>query len=63
MVPYKGGGFVQDLAKPRKIFLVPVLQENTHDIEQKTNGALTVQWTSMTNFHESNTDWNASGTL
>ena len=52
---------LQSPGKSPNTSLLP--EENTPDIEQKTNGALTVQWTSMMNFHESNTDWNASGTL
>ena len=52
---------LQSPGKSPNTSLLP--EENTPDIEQKTNGALTVQWTSMTNFHESKTNWNASGTL
>ena len=48
VVPYhtRRGWFraVTYLAKPRKISLI---------MSHKTNGTLTVQWTSMTNFHES----------
>ena len=46
---------MQDLAKPRKIspYLSPPRKHARY--RTNTNGALTAQWTSMTNFHESNT--------
>ena len=63
---HQEGGFVQDLAKPRKISQYLSFQKKTRPISNKYQWSSDqVQWTSMTNFHESITrgSWNESGTL
>ena len=62
---HQEGGFVQDLAKPRKISQY-LSSQKTRPISNKDQcSSDQVQWTSMMNFHESITrgSWNESGTL
>ena len=62
---HQEGGFVQDLAKPRKISQY-LSSQKTRPISNKDQWSSDqVQWTSMMNFHESipRGNWNESGTL
>ena len=62
---HQAGGFVQDLAKPRKISQY-LSSQKTRPISNKDPWSSDqVQWISRTNFHESipRGSWNESGTL